>query len=64
MERRFRINPAPFIISLFVGIMALTRFSQGVRAVNVVGLSGGGFSLGIGVIGLIASLIARRKDRA
>ena len=62
MERATNINPWPFAILFFVGLMTLTNFSQHVRAVDAVGLYGGGFAMGVAVVGFITALRARRKN--
>jgi hypothetical protein len=62
MERSKPVNPWPFGIVFFVGLMTLTRFAQDVRSVDAVGLSGGGFAIGIGMLGFIMALRARRKS--
>ena len=62
MERSTAVNPWPFAILFFVGLMTLTRFSQDVRGVDAVGLSGGGFAMGVGVVGFITAFSARRKS--
>jgi hypothetical protein len=54
-----RINPVPFVLLFIVGIGNLVRFSRHVRAVDAVGLSGGGFAIGLAVFGLIMTLGAR-----
>ena len=61
MERPKYMNPAPFAILFFVGLMTLTRFAQHVRSVDAVGLSASGFALGVGVFGFVIALRARRK---
>jgi hypothetical protein len=62
MERSSAVNPWPFAILFFVGLMTLTRFSQDVRSVDAVGLSGGGFAMGVGVVGFIMAFRARRQS--
>jgi hypothetical protein len=61
MERTTRLNPWPFATLFFVGLLTLTNFSQHVRAVDAVGLSGSGFALGVGVVGFITAMRAGRK---
>ena len=61
MERATRVNPWPFATLFFVGLMTLTNFSQHVRAVDTVGLSGSGFAIGVGVVGFITAMRARRR---
>ena len=49
---------------LFVlGVVGLTRFSEGVRSVDVVGLSGSGFAFGVGFAFLVLGLSGRIKPR-
>ena len=49
---------------LFIlGVSGLVRFSQDVRSVEVVGLSGSGFALGIGFALLVLGLSGRIKPR-
>ena len=62
MERSRAVNPWPFAALFFVGLMTLTRFSQNVRSVEAVGLSGGGFAMGVGLVGFIIAFRARRKS--
>lgn len=48
-----------------IGISGLIRFSHNVRTVDAVGLSGGGFSLGVGFALLVLALGGRfRPGRA
>ena len=55
MERSRRLFP--LVALLFViGIATLTRFLPHVRAVDAVGLSGSGFSLGVGFALLVFGL--------
>ena len=56
-----RVNPVPFVLLMIVGIGNLVRFSRDVRAVDVVGLSGGGFAIGLAVFGLIMTLRSRGR---
>jgi hypothetical protein len=60
MERSSAVNPWPFALLFFIGLMTLTRFSQDVR--SAVGLSGGGFAMGVGVVGFIMAFRARGKS--
>ena len=56
-----RIVPA--IGMLFIlGAVSLTRFSHNVRSVDVVGLSGAGFSIGVGFAFLVMSMTGRLKS--
>jgi hypothetical protein len=51
----------PLAALLFtIGVATLTRFAEHVRAVEAVGLSGAGFSLGVG-FALLAFGIAGRR---
>ena len=60
MERIQRINPAPFVIVFFVGLMSATRFAPHVTRPDAVGLLLGGFGAGAGMVGFIAALKSRR----
>ena len=42
-----------------VGAVALSRFSHNLRSVDVVGLSGGGFAIGVGFVFLILGITGR-----
>ncbi|MFN8425486.1 MAG: hypothetical protein U0X87_04400 [Anaerolineales bacterium] len=52
MKNSKRFPPSVAIIIVF-GIIGLLRFSEGVRLVNAVGLSGSGFALGVGFLLLV-----------
>ena len=67
MERS-RPNLAALALLFFIGVSSLFRFSQNlfhfsnnVRTVDVVGLSGGGAACGAAMFGLIFALMARKK---
>ena len=60
MERSKRILPMTAVLFV-VGAGGLSRFSQGVRAVDVVGLSGAGCAIGVGAILLLLALSGRLK---
>jgi hypothetical protein len=49
------------VIPLLVGVGGLFRFSDNVRTVDAVGLSGSGFSLGVGFTLLVLGLAGRIK---
>ena len=61
MSQPNALTPAPFAVLLIVGLGALMRFSQDVRPVQVVGLTGAGASLGVAIFGFVMALRARRK---
>ena len=50
---RFKPNLAVLAMLVIVGMGAIVRFSQDVRIVQVVGLSGGGAACGAALVGLI-----------
>jgi len=53
----------PLAVLLFaIGAVALSRFSDNVRNVDAVGLSGGGFALGVGFALLVFGLAGRNKS--
>lgn len=57
-SRRF----LPLVSLLFVvGIVGLLRFSTDVRSVDVVGLSGSGFALGVGFVLLVLGFAGKIK---
>jgi len=67
MERS-KPNLAVLAMLFFIGVSSLFRFSQNlfhfsqnVRIVDVVGLSGGGAALGAAIFGVIFALIERNK---
>lgn len=51
MPRRNRVTP---LVLLVIALVALGRFSQGVRAVDVVGLFASGMLTGVVIMRLIA----------
>ena len=61
MERMKPINPVPFVLLFVIGVGNLVRYSTGFRAVDVVGLSGGGFAIGIAVCALAMAFRERRR---
>ena len=61
MERMKPINPVTFVLLLVIAIGNLVGFSAGLRAVNVVGISGGGFVIGIAVCALAMAYRERRR---
>ena len=60
MERS-KPNPAVMAMLFIIGISTLVHFSNNVRMVDVVGLSGGGAACGAALFGFIFSLIAKNK---
>jgi hypothetical protein len=46
---------------LIIGIGSIVRFSEGVRLVAVVGISGGGAACGVALFGSIFSLVSKSK---
>lgn len=61
-------NLAVLALIFFIGVSSLFRFSQNlfhfsqnVRIVDVVGLSGGGAACGAAMVGFIFALMARNK---
>jgi hypothetical protein len=61
MERPTPLNPVPFVALFVIGAGTLFHFSQHVRSVDAVGLSGSGFALGVAVFAFIIALRARNK---
>ena len=60
MKRRF---PLLVTLPLFtVGAVTLSRFADGVRTVAAVGLSGGGFAIGVGFAFLMFALTGQFKE--
>ena len=60
MKRR---RPLLVALPLFtVGAVTLSRFAQDVRAVVAVGLSGGGFAIGVGFALLMFGLTGQLKE--
>ena len=62
MESSKRIAPMVGILFI-IGVSTLTHFSQDVRAVVVVGLSGAGFAMGVGFAFLVLAATGRLKQR-
>jgi len=66
--QRSKPNLAVLALLLVIGVSSLVRFSQNlfhfsqnVRIVDMVGLSGGGAACGAALFGFIFALIARNK---
>lgn len=59
--RRSRPDLAVLAMLVVVGVGAIARFSQDVRSVQVVGLSGGGAACGAALVGFIWALKTRGK---
>jgi hypothetical protein len=57
-----RIIPTVGILFV-IGMIGLIRFSPGVRSVDVVGLSGAGFALGVAFAFLFLAISGRLKPR-
>jgi hypothetical protein len=62
MERP-KSNLVVLAMLFFVGVGNLFHFSQHVRSVDVVGLSGGGAACGAALFGFLTALMARIKAR-
>jgi hypothetical protein len=58
---RFKPNLAVLAMLVIVGVGAIVRFSQDVRNVQVVGLSGGGAACGAALIGFVWAFKTRAK---
>ena len=58
MQSRKRLLPLAGLL-FFLGLSGLFRFSHGVRSVDAVGLSGSGFSLGVGFALVVLGLGGR-----
>ena len=61
MDRSRRFWPQAGLL-LTIGVVGLSRFSQNVRSVDVVGLSGSGFAFGVGFALLVLGLTGRIKS--
>jgi hypothetical protein len=63
MDGRSRILPIlPLVGLLFtIGVVTLSRFAEHVRRVEAAGLSGAGFSIGVGFVLLVLALTGRLK---
>jgi len=66
--KRAKPNLAVLTILFVVGVSSLIRFtenlfhfSQNVRVVDIVGVSGGGAAIGAAIFGLIFAIIARNR---
>jgi hypothetical protein len=56
-------RPLPVVLPLLaVGAAALSRFAHDVRAVAAVGLSGGGFAIGVAFAILVFGLTGQLKE--
>lgn len=60
MERTRGLFPLAAVLWV-IGAASLSRFAGGVRAVDAVGLSGAGFSLGVGFALLVFGIAGRRR---
>jgi len=49
------------VLLFMLGTVSLSRYSHGVRGVDVVGLSGAGFAIGVGFAFLVMSLTGKLK---
>lgn len=58
MELSRRLLPPAVLLFVF-GALALSRFSQNVRAVDAVGLTGSGFAFGVGFTLLLFGMTGR-----
>jgi len=54
-------NFARVALLLIIGIGSIVRFSEGVRLVAVVGISGGGAACGVALFGSIFRLVSKSK---
>ena len=63
MERPWLLLPFATILFI-VGVATLSRFASGVRSVDAVGLSGGGFAIGVGFAMLVYVLTATIGGRS
>jgi hypothetical protein len=61
MNRSRRLWPQAGLLFVF-GALALSKFSHGVRSVDVVGLSGAGGAIGVGFVLLVLSLTGKIKQ--
>jgi len=60
MERSRSFLPLVGVLFI-VGIVGLVRFSQNMRSVDVVGLTGSGFALGVGFVLLLLGFAGKIK---
>lgn len=63
MEQVRRILPVVGVLYI-IGVSGLLRFSQDVKSVQVVGLAGSGFALGVGFAFLVLAFSGRLKQRS
>ena len=49
------------VVLVIFGVGSIVRFSHGVRAVDVVGLSGGGAACGVALYNFIFALMSRKR---
>jgi hypothetical protein len=61
VERSRRIWPMVGLLFI-LGAGSLSRYSHNVRSIDVVGLSGAGFAIGVGFAFLVMSLTGRLKS--
>ena len=61
MELSRRLLPSAVLVFV-IGAVALSRFSQNVRAVDAVGLTGSGFAFGVGFTLLLFGLTGRIRQ--
>ena len=59
---RLKPNLAVMVMLFCIGVIGVIRFSQNVRAVDVVGLSGGGAACGAAMFGFIFALRSKNKS--
>jgi len=62
VERSGSLSPIPFVAVFVVGAGTLFHFAQNVRSVDAVGLSGGGFALGVAMFAFLTAFRARNKS--
>ena len=60
MERSRRLFPLAGMLFI-IGVVGLSRFAPHGRAVDAVGLSGGGFAIGVGFALLVFGFAGRAK---
>lgn len=51
------------LLLVIIGIGSIVRFSSNVRAVQVVGISGGGAACGVALFGFVFALKSGRKQQ-
>lgn len=59
---RFKSNLPVLAMLVLIGIGAIARFSQDVRLVQVLGLSGGGAACGAALVGLVWAYKTKGKS--